>query len=90
MPGCPRQSHRGVTLAEVVTDAVLDAAFAWLQKINLSPFLAFLSFLFRTMARPMPRALPVTMAVLPDRSILVPLLPPGTVTRSSVSPVWSL
>ena len=39
MPGCPRQSHRGVTLAEVVTDAVLYAAFAWLQKINLSPFL---------------------------------------------------
>src|SRR5215813_2942724 len=29
------------------------------------------------MARPMPRALPVTMAVLPDRSMLV--LPPGAV-----------
>ena len=30
MPGCPLSPHQGLTLAEVVTDAVLDAACAWL------------------------------------------------------------
>jgi hypothetical protein len=30
MPVCPCQLHHALTLAEVVTDAVLDAAFAWL------------------------------------------------------------
>lgn len=30
MPGWPLQPHRGLTLAEVVTDGVLEAAFAWL------------------------------------------------------------
>ena len=30
MPGCPRPLHHVLTLAAVVTDAVLDVAFAWL------------------------------------------------------------
>ena len=30
MPGCPLSPQRGVTLADVVTDGVLDAACAWL------------------------------------------------------------
>ena len=30
MPGCPLHPHQALTLADVVTDAVLDAAFAWL------------------------------------------------------------
>ena len=30
MPGCPLQLHHALTLADVVTEAVLDTAYAWL------------------------------------------------------------
>ena len=30
MPGCPLQLHQALTPADVMTDAGLDAAFAWL------------------------------------------------------------
>jgi RNA-directed DNA polymerase len=30
MPDCPRQLHHALTLADVVTETVLDAAYAWL------------------------------------------------------------